>query len=732
MNRNRNVDKYASVLLKQNMPKNSPVVVEPNYPAYGQYVALFQNNGIMNIDLSCIRANTIDMHFNSILSILRDGIETDQVQNMKIYGTYEDGIRVPFSIFDYFINLIFWYLPTSCGDKLTSKFFIYEKDGFTQNSIKSYIDELFLEPHRTEYPNIWLNQIIDNAVFKFKYIDEFSNYFMNTFNNEDTITLMNMDKEFYDAIHCDTSNLPMEDVKKVGMDATYKAIERIKASGFHWAKPYFEAKQGINIKQFREFQINVGTKPDGNGNIFPAIINKSYSNGAVNTLQAMVMDAEVARVAQILQKNNVGTSGAMARVMGINNIDTRMYPDPRYVCNSKNFVSLEIKDEQTLMKLKNRYFRLSRNGVEQKIPSNPMKMKALIGRTILLRSPITCASHAAGKGYCYRCYGDLAYTNSDFNPGKFAAEELSSQLTQRLLSAKHLLEASVREMKWVDEFYGLLTVECNVITLIEGADYKKFKLIINADSIEGDEELDSFEYSVYVKSFGVQLPNGKVVDIHTENYDDIYIAKELGDIISRKKVNDDGNYVINMEHLGDTGLFLIKISNIELSQALDDVIACIDRQSVINSLKTKDAILQKLLSDVNRSGLDTESVHLEVLLSNQVRRKNDILLNPEWEYENEDYQMIALKDALTNHPAICISLEYNKLAKALYNPLSFRKRKASVADLFYMTQPQNYMSYEPVETVKTEDDEMVKPFIIQQDPNFVPESSIDDEGLDAE
>ena len=49
-----------------------------------------------------------------------------------------------------------------------------------------------------------------------------------------------------------------------------------------------------------------------------------------------------------------------------------------------------------------------------------------------------------------------------------------------------------------------------------------------------------------------------------------------------------------------------------------------------------------------------------------------------------------------------------------------------------MTQPQNYMSYEPVETVKTEDDEMVRPFIIQQDPNFVPESSIDDEGLDTD
>lgn len=714
-----------------NTPQNPTVIQNPNYDLYGPYISLFQNNGIMNIDLSQIDRSNIDIHFNSILSILRDGVETDQVQNMKIYARYVDGVLIPFSIFDYFINLIFWYLPTSCGDPLTSRFFIFESDGFTQKSIKSYVDNLFLETHRTEYSNIWLNNVIDNAIYKFKYIDEFSMYFMNTFNNEDTITLMSMDKEFYDAIHCDVSNVPIEDVKSVGEKATDVAIDRIIKSGFHWAAPYFLAKQGINKKQYREFQVNVGTKPDGNGNVFPAVINRSYSNGAVNSYEAMIMDAEVARVSQILQKNNVGTSGALARIMGINNLDTKMHPDPKYICNTKNYVEIEVTDEKVLMKLKNRYYRFSKNGIEWKIPSNPMLQKGLIGKRILLRSPITCASAARGEGYCYRCYGDLAYTNNDINPGKFAAEELSAQLTQRLLSAKHLLETSVRTMNWTPEFYNYFNVECNVITTMEEFDYKKFKLIINAESIDYEDELDSFEYNMFVKEFGIQLPNGTIYTVHTENFDDIYIAKELSDIMSKKKIIDD-NYVINMDTLNGIGLFIVKISNVELSQALEDVISCIDRQSVINILQTKDAVLQKLIHDVNKSGLDTESVHLEVLLSNQCRSKDNILENSQWEYENEPYQMLALKDALTNHPSIGISLEFNKQAKALYNPLSYKKHKPSVVDLFYMEQPQNYMSSEPQPTVKRADDESIKPFTIHADPNFVPAGTVVDDELDVE
>lgn len=721
--------KQYSDALKSNMPQNQPFITTPNFDAYGVYASLFNSNGTMTIDLQTITRETITQHFNNILAILEDGVETQQVQTMKLYGIYADGVKMPFSIFDYFINLIFWYLPVYCNEPLTSNFFTFEQDGFTQNSIKSYIDTKFLSIHRTEYDNIWLNNVIDESVFRFKYIDEFSPYFMNTFNNEDTISLMEVDKEFRDAVHCDVTDVPMEDVKKIGMESTYKAIDRIKKSKFHYARPYFKSKQGINMKQFREFQVNIGTKPDGNGNVFPAKINSSYVNGGLNTLSAAVMDAEVARIAQILTKNNVGQSGAFARILGINNIDSKIYPDPKYVCNSKHFVELHVTDESVLNTLKTRYFRFTKNGIEYKTTSNPAKHnRGLIGKTILLRSPITCASHARGEGYCYRCYGDLAYTNSDINIGKLAAEEESSELTQRLLSAKHLLESSVKAMSWVPYFHEYFSVMCNIIMTIEGGDYKKWKLILNKDDIDLDDEmdLDSVEYNQYVTSYKIQSPTGEILDIHTADYNNMYIAKEFSDLLAKKKVNNDNAYVVNMPDLDGIGLFIMRIENIELQSALDDVTACIDKQATIKALETKDAILQKLVTDNLRSGLDVDSVHLEVILSNQCRRKDDILLNPEWEYENEECQMLSLKDALTNNPSVGISLEFNKLTKALYSPLTFRKSKASSVDLFYMTKPQGYMSLIPVESdIKSDKEEFVDPFTIVPEESKVTDSDID-------
>ena len=62
-------------------------------------------------------------------------------------------------------------------------------------------------------------------------------------------------------MHADLSNVPIENVKDVGMDLTYKAIEYIKNSD-HCLADSFRAEEGISVKQYREFSINIGTKPD--------------------------------------------------------------------------------------------------------------------------------------------------------------------------------------------------------------------------------------------------------------------------------------------------------------------------------------------------------------------------------------------------------------------------------------------------------------------------------------
>ena len=119
-----------------------------------------------------------------------------------------------------------------------------------------------------------------------------------------------------------------------------------------------------------------------------------------------------------------------------------------------------------------------------------------------------------------------------------------------------------------------------------------------------------------------------------------------------------------------------------------------------------------------RSGLSVDAIHLETILSHQCVSKDSILLEPHWEYPNAEYQMVTLNQRLKGNPSVTVSLMYKDINKLLFYPLTFAKTKPSVLDLFFMTKPQNYMSYEPVETDIKDDKEvegMIKPFTINID-----------------
>ena len=122
---------------------------------------------------------------------------------------------------------------------------------------------------------------------------------------------------------------------------------------------------------------------------------------------------------------------AFARNLGMNNCDSKLHWDPIYICDTKNFEVITIENSDMLDEYDMRYYRTNPKGIDYKIDKR--FDKHLIGQTIYLRSPMTCASAARGDGICYKCYGDLAYTNRDINIGQIAAELLSAIYTQMLL-----------------------------------------------------------------------------------------------------------------------------------------------------------------------------------------------------------------------------------------------------------------------------------------------------------
>lgn len=643
-----------------------------------------------------INDSNIDEYFEDCIDILSDGIETPYVQGMKIQFVFTDGEAVTLSLMDSLFNFLMWPLITCTHREISSRY-LYFEEAITKSSIKKYIDQNFIKPNIKYLDILTLNQTIDRAIGKFRDLANFQMYLGNSMNLKDTIDLMNQYPEFNDAIHLDISNTLLEDVKERGMQAINTQIQYIKKSD-HCLRDAFIAGEAVNAKQYKEVAANIGTKPDGLGSVFPVPIQGSFINGGLKTVEEVVEESSVGRIAQILKKKNVGDSGSFARKLGLNNQDSFLHKDPEYICDSRNFQPVEIKNSDILDMFNMRYYRFYEDGPEYLLDSD--KDRHLIGQTLYFRSPMTCASAARGEGICYRCYGDLAYVNRDINIGQMAAELLSAIYTQILLSAKHLLESAIVKLNWTPIFHKVFNVAFNLITLKEDMNYKGMKLIIDPDEIiddeSDDEDLDdptgessSGSYVTYVT---VQLPDGTKEEVKTSDSDQLFLHQDLISYLEDADINEDsGLYELDMNKMKDVVLFNIDVRNNELSKTMNTIMHIIDNKAGTKSYNRK-SILQAFIDNNLAGGIKLNSVHFEVLLMNQIRAKDDILRLPEWAHRNEDYQILTLREALKNNRSISIRLQANQGVKTLIHPDNRKISEPSIMDLYAMEKPQEYMS----------------------------------------
>jgi hypothetical protein len=682
----------------------------------------YAKTGKQVINVKDINIDNWDDYFNGILNIMKDGIETDFVQSNFITLDFNVSETIDLSVTDLFFNVIMWYLIVRTGSEI-QPYHIFFDDTITKRTIKRYIDDFFIKVNRHKFTNLELNNIIDDTLHKFNYINIFSMYLANTINLEDSINLMKKSKEFYDMLHADLSNLPLEDVKKVGMDITNKSIHMMKNAkeilGYdHCLADSWRASEAINPKQYKEFATNIGTKPDGKGGVYSHIINTSFINGGLNDLLSNYIESNAGRIAQILSKTNVGDSGHFARILGLNNTDTFLNNDPTYDCGTRNYEEQIITSKEMFKKFIGRYYRFHPDGVEYLLTD--LDEEKVLEKKIYLRSPMTCLSEARGLGVCHKCYGELYHTNRDINIGKLAAEIVTSKLTQILLSAKHLLETAIKELKWYRGFSDIFDVDANVIKLLQDTNFKGYNMIIDPENISLENEDDfiksnyddddmeygntSFKtdndnisdeeqeiYNEYITEFTISTPEGTFMPMGTKELDKLYISKDLNDIIRKKGEAVDNKIVIPLHELVDSSIFFIIIHNNELSKTMEDIMDTINKNDITKNLN-RHALLQRMNETVIKGGLDIMSVHSEIILMNQIRNKDNILEKPEWNYPNEECDILTLNQALTNNPSVTVTLMYQRLSKTLYNPLTFAKGKPSFMDLFFMEKPQEYLS----------------------------------------
>ena len=656
--------------------------LEEYYSPYKELVT----TGYQDIYTKDINKTNIDILFDHAINILKDGIETPFVQSMKIHVHFIDRVDIDLSIFDYLFNLMFWRLRVMI-DKSIHSVHLFFPDDITQKYCKEYIDNVFIDKNRRNIDIIALNQIIDGTIGKFREFRRFQTFLSNSLNLEDTIDLMNEYPEFWDTMHLDVSNVPLEDVKEYGMEMTHKQIQYIKNSN-HCLSDSFRTGEAVSPKQYKEVAVNIGSKPDGQGSVYPIAVNHSFLNGGLQNPTELFIESSNGRVAQILQKNNVGESGEFARKLELNNQDTRLYPDPNYCCSTRNFIKVEIDSDTKLRMYDLRYYRENPFGLDKFLDYK--RDKHLIGKTLWFRSPMTCASAARGDGICYKCYGDLAYTSKEVNVGQIAAEGLSSIYTQTLLSAKHLLESNIIKTEWSEGFHNFFTAYFNTIAIKEGIIVKGYTMVIDED-IKMENEDDEIDYNYYINSFTIRDPEGIETKIFTKDADNLYFISDFLDFCL-KNYNDDNTAIeIDMVDLFNfQSLFVMEIKNNELSQTMDKIKKLIDVKSVMKDYD-KDSLLREFTNTNILGNITLNAVHFEVLLMNQIRDLDDELEKPDWNLPNANYQILTLSNSLAHNPSITVRLQSTTPSKVFLDPNSRNLYKPSVDDLYFMEQPQEFL-----------------------------------------
>lgn len=643
-------------------------------------------NGYQEINTKDINKNNIDNLFDNAINILKDSIEDPFTQKMIIKVIFADKVDLELSIFDFIFNLMFWRLRIVIGKKIHSVHLFFP-DNITKKYCKNYIDNVFIDKNRRDLDTLTLNQTIDGTIGKFRAFRQFQPYLSNSLNLEDTIDLMNQYKEFYDTMHLDISEVALEDVKEFGMKKTHEHIEFIKNSD-HCLSDSFRTGEAVSPKQYKEVAINIGSKPDGKGSVYPVAVNKSFLNGGLTNPTELYIESSNGRVAQILAKTNVGESGEFARKLELNNENTKLYPDPNYTCGSRNFQKVFIDSETKLRMFDLRWYRTDPKGLDKRLVFK--KDKDLIGKTLYFRSPMTCSSAARGQGICYKCYGDLAYTNREVNVGQIASEGLSSIYTQILLSAKHLLESNIIKSNWSDGFNELFNASFNTIVIKDEFNYKGYTLLVD-EEIQQEDENEDIDYNYYVQSFLVRCPDGTEYRINTSDYDNLYFTQQFLDI-AYKNYNENNIIEIPMNILSpDIQIFAINIKNNELSRTMDKIKKLIDTKSVMK-MYDRNSILEQFINTNIQGNIILNSVHFEVLLMNQIRDVDDELEYPNWDIPNQECQLMTLCDSLSRNPSITVRLESTKPGKVLLDPNNRKLYKPSVNDLYFMEQPQEFLN----------------------------------------
>lgn len=547
-----------------------------------------------------------------------------------------------------FVGLLFVPIQFYTNKKILSfkDILFINKDEDINKAIKRYIDETITDLKQEKINEF--KQTLAKSLEELSFcMYQFNEIKGNTVNIYDLFQMMLNDPAIYDIINFSLDErlqyADMEDQVKAKTDELVKII-----NAYPEQNCLKDTLSSISLRQFQQVFVNISLKPDLYGKIYPRPINTSFIRG-MREVEDYYTNAMGCRKSLIINSTNVRSSGYLARKLSLLVLNQKVLKT-EIDCGTTEYLTTFIENKSILNRFKHRIY----------VDKNELKIidihdTSLIGKRLKLRSPIMCKS--SGDNICSVCYGGILKTN-ELHPSLTGVLFLTNQMTQALLSSKHLLQVNVSKVILPDDLMEFFYIDKDIL-------FVKEKSTISFDNVLENEETGE----LYIEEFTINS-NGKDAIIRLES-----LELNIEPILDRINLNvNETTIVLESEQEA----FKVNIENSELSTPLKKIINKIESQEKLNEVMSISLLLVELLALLEKGNIKSPSVIMECILRELIRNPDNLQERP-INFNSGNYIILRLTNALIHNKSAAITLAFERLKHIIENNL-FSKSSESIID----------------------------------------------------
>lgn len=683
-----------AVKKKQGSIKFDPSLVQYELSDKAKEIMRTLSDNIFIISKVAKSKESYEIFINTLLDNMHYGFEHEEFRNCRVTYKFRDDKKedVKWMPYRYFIvSVIFWYPQVVIDpDVLDDSFIIPETDYIHMNAKvqKKYFDKWYIKKYRSMSE---LSGILHDCTYYLRQISTRFNRFMGLSMNVNVfIDLEKRIPEYGELMKfkVDESKQPAE-IEHDIEEAAKRQIELIlNDSRFTTLKAIIQPG-ALKTKQLSEVHTLIGLKPDDQGRTVSRPINTNYITEGLNNIFYLYLEAVSGRTAAIINKTLMGVAGHLLILTATMAASAKLEPIATD-CGSPNLVPIEVKNKKVLEKINMRKYK--RPGQKEFKTIDFEEDEDLIGETIYMRSPVTCA--CKNGRICKECYGDLWYRNKDLNSaGLYAGFIVMNPVAQGLLSAKHHQGTNSNMIIFNEGFEKYFTIDStDIIICNDIEEVESYTLIIRTEDIDtanDDDDADDIEDITSGSKRGRKKKNDdddvedSVIGLSyfTKKF---YVAKNYGNKkiqtleefadVDEKELYMHVDFISKMTPVVDPELgniltipldeidvsefvFMIELENNGVTKPLKEIEKLISNK-FHEGCETYEDMVNKMIDLLIQAGISASSVHGEMIVRQLVRRVDNRLKRPDFGklVMRQDYELLTINTALKYSPSLSTSL----------------------------------------------------------------------------